>query len=58
LLHHYFVVFKSTCLQLGYVNFPSFRALCARIRLLWLTPAIPWEDTRLREHFMRIRITS
>jgi hypothetical protein len=34
LLHHYFVVFKSTCLQLGYVNFPSFRTLFARIRLL------------------------
>jgi hypothetical protein len=34
LLHHYFVVFKGTCLQLGYVNFPSFRTLFSRIRLL------------------------
>jgi hypothetical protein len=34
LLHHYFMVFKSTCLQLGYVDFPSFRTLFSRIRLL------------------------
>ena len=56
-LHHYLVVFEGTGLQLCYVNFPCFGALCARVWLLRLAPAVPGEYARLREHFMRVRIT-